>query len=778
MLPDNEVPPIAAAGNSANATITVHVNRDAKGNVIAASVTFDIDYTVTSNLTFTGLHIQNAPLAQNGAIVIDTGLSATNTVNVTTGSSRISRTVNYGTTDAAGVRSVTGLLATPENYYVNIRTTTNAGGFMRGQLQASRLLLRPILSPAFEVPAIPLDAEGAALVDIKVSRDPATGAVTSGTVIFEVDYRFPGAVTITGLHLHNAAAGVNGPIVIDSTINATDRAIVNVTRGHIFRIAEIDSSNTAGLTALTGLMADPSQFYINMHTTANPGGVIRGQLTKAVYVFFNLMTQAEEVPLSGSSGTANSMTYVRLDRDSTGNVVGGAISFNVNYNSNTGATNVTGLHIHNAKIGTNGSVVLNSGVTSLPIGAGGGSISRLVDVTGATLDFLRGLIENPELYYINIHTTEFPGGIIRSQMAKETYHFKANMRTANEVPPVTGVDTAATGWITARISRDANGVINSGTVTFDANFTNTGPITFTGFHIHHPGVAGVNASVVINTGLSGAAPFDSPSGNGNITRVVDVPSTNTAGLAALAALISAPDTAYVNLHTTQFPGGVVRSQMFPVINAVPQVAGGGDWTSSITISNPSTTASVQGILDLFQSSGAAFPDFVSDPNRTFLIPPSGSVTFNTTAEGVPLTVGFARIFSNGNVTVTSRYLSPFFTSATSAATTVTARSVSIPVSVATTSAVSNTGIALLANTAGTLQLSLLSPTGGAIAGGVRSIDVTPGQQIAGFVKDFLPAVTATSFTGNLTITIASGTFSALAEQFDGNLAPLTITSLP
>ena len=36
MLPDNEVPPIAAAGNSASATITVHVSRDGRGNISSA----------------------------------------------------------------------------------------------------------------------------------------------------------------------------------------------------------------------------------------------------------------------------------------------------------------------------------------------------------------------------------------------------------------------------------------------------------------------------------------------------------------------------------------------------------------------------------------------------------------------------------------------------------------------------------------------------------------------------------------------------------------------
>ena len=71
-----------------------------------------------------------------------------------------------------------------------------------------------------------------------------------------------------------------------------DTATADVTRGNIFRTVEIPSSNTAGIAALTGLFNDPTQFYVNMHTTVNPGGVIRGQLSRDEYAFFNLMTQA------------------------------------------------------------------------------------------------------------------------------------------------------------------------------------------------------------------------------------------------------------------------------------------------------------------------------------------------------------------------------------------------------------------------------------------------------------------------------------------------------
>ena len=777
MLPANEVQPIAAPGNSANATITVHVTRDDKGNVNAATVTFDIDYTIASALTFTGLHIHNAPSGQNGPVVIGTDISGTNNVSAAQGSGKITRVLNYAVTDTNGIRFVTGLLATPENYYVNIHTTANPGGFMRGQFQRTRLVLRPTMSSLQEVPPTSVAAQGAALVEVNVNRDPQTGAIISGTVTFDVDYSFPAPVTITGLHIHNGAAGANGPVVINTGTNATSTAVTNVTRGNIFRIVEINSSDTNGIAALNGLFADPTQFYINMHTTVNPGGAIRGQFSSNVYAFFNLMTQAEENPPTGATGTADSMTFIRLDRDTTGNVTGGAVTFNVAYNMGSAQT-FTGLHIHNGKMGTNGPVVLNTGIggtNPVVTGADGiGSITKDLSVssTDSGFDSLRGLVENPENYYINIHTTTFGGGIIRAQLAKETYHFKTNMSTANEVPPVTTSDTAATGWVTVKINRDKDGNLTGGSVTFDVNFTNTGAITFTGLHIHYPGVAGSNGPVTINTLIGGTATVDSTTGAGNITRVVNIDSSNPSGMATLNALITAPDTAYINIHSSQSPAGVARSQMLPVTNPVALVASGGDWLTGLTIRNTST-GTVQGIVDFFANSSTLMPAAVVDPNMSFLIPPSGSATIATFNKAA-FTEGFAKVFSNGSVAVDARFSHPVFSQGASSATTVTSRSVSVPVS-ATGS--TNTGIAIIAGSAGTLTLTLGGPFGVPIAGGSRTIDVAAGQQISSFVTELLPGAT-TPYSGTVTITTSAGTISVLACQFDGSITPVTVTALP
>jgi hypothetical protein len=789
MLPSNEVPPVTAAGTSGLVTVTVRVTRDATGNVNAATVVFDLNYTVGAATTFTGFHIHNAPAGVNGSVVIDTGLSANNSVSVAAGSGRLVRTVNYTTANAAQLASVTGLLATPENYYVNIHSTTNPGGLMRLQLQRNFTFFRPALSPLQENPPLPnLDAEAAALIEVRVNRDPTTGAIVSGVVTFDVDYRFANAVTLTGMHIHQGVVGQNGPIVIDSGINGSSRAISGATRGNVFRIAEIDSSNTSGLQALAGLLADPSQYYINMHTTDNPGGAIRGQLSADTYAFFNQMTGAEETPPINSSAFANSMTIARVTRDASGNITNGVVTFNAAFNMGA-ATTFTGWHIHNGKFGVAGGVVINTGLSGTnPVvdDDGIGSITRDVTVdgnNGTQLNALRGVIYNPESYYVNLHSTTFPNGIIRAQLVRETYHFKTAMSPANETPPITS-DANATGWVTVQISRDGtSGLINGGRVTFDVDHAVNGATTFTGLHIH-AGPAGVAGPVVINTGLGGGAnSVISGTGVGNITRVVNVLSTDTTQIAMLNTLINNPDQAYINLHTTTNPGGLMRSQMSPFVSNVAQAAGGGDWISSITVRNPSATASVHGIADFYQSVGRAMPDGITDPNISFFIPPSGSVTFNLHNKGT-LVAGFARIYSSGAVNVDTTYSNPAFSEPVQTSTGVGSL-VDLPIRVGTDLS-EDTGIALLNLTDATLLITVRDGLGRVLAS--SSIPAPAGAHISTFAREVLTPVFGAGgggmplpLTGTLTIqsfgSTGPGQIAVTAIQFDGAMTPVLVTAL-
>jgi uncharacterized protein (TIGR03437 family) len=50
-------------------------------------------------------------------------------------------------------------------------------------------------------------------------------------------------------------------------------------KGSLSIDVQITASNATALTALQDMVANPAGFYINLHTNANPAGVIRGQLT-------------------------------------------------------------------------------------------------------------------------------------------------------------------------------------------------------------------------------------------------------------------------------------------------------------------------------------------------------------------------------------------------------------------------------------------------------------------------------------------------------------------
>jgi len=126
------------------------------------------------------------------------------------------------------------------------------------------------LEPKQEVPRIKgLRAHADGNLTLDVTRD-TSGAITSGEAVFYFNYDFPGSVTVTGLHVHQGEKGENGPIVIDSGIAS-------------FTDADGDGNVTAVVTGvsptlLQAILAQPRGYYVNLHTSVNPGGAIRDQL--------------------------------------------------------------------------------------------------------------------------------------------------------------------------------------------------------------------------------------------------------------------------------------------------------------------------------------------------------------------------------------------------------------------------------------------------------------------------------------------------------------------
>ena len=137
--------------------------------------------------------------------------------------------------------------------------------------------------------------------------------------------------------------------------------------------------------------------------------------------------------------------------------------------------------------------------------------------------------------------------------------FVAQLSAANEVPPV--MNTESTGRGSARIrfdvARDAANNVTGATATIVVSLGNFPPgSTWTLAHIHS-GPAGVAGGVLVNTGLSPAAPVVLANGS-----VANQTFSNLAVTASVAnEIIKNPEAFYFNVHTLLNPAGAVRGQL-------------------------------------------------------------------------------------------------------------------------------------------------------------------------------------------------------------------------
>jgi hypothetical protein len=110
-------------------------------------------------------------------------------------------------------------------------------------------------------------------VKVALSGDQEVPAVTtaakgSGTVMIGDDMSVKGSITTTGVagtaaHIHMAAAGKNGPVIVPMTKSGD--------AGWTFAPdAKLNADQMKAFKA--------GDLYVNVHSAANPNGEIRGQL--------------------------------------------------------------------------------------------------------------------------------------------------------------------------------------------------------------------------------------------------------------------------------------------------------------------------------------------------------------------------------------------------------------------------------------------------------------------------------------------------------------------
>lgn len=190
----------------------------------------------------------------------------------------------------------------------------------------------------------------------------------------------------TGGHIHGPAApGANGPIIFNLAPSAT-------TTGAVIALNfAVTPQQVADLKA--GL------WYFNVHTAANPGGEIRGQI-RVDSPFIAYMDNNQEVPANAS--TARGYGAVSLNKAGTVAYVN-MIFLNLSGNATAG-------HVHSGRSGTNGAAVLDLTPPAVP---SGGSVDFIWNLSPTQATALR-----QGQFYLNVHTAANPGGEIRGQIQR------------------------------------------------------------------------------------------------------------------------------------------------------------------------------------------------------------------------------------------------------------------------------------------------------------------------------------------------------------------------
>lgn len=310
--------------------------------------------------------------------------------------------------------------------------------------------------PAGTTAAVPPET-----LTVTLTADQEVGSIVSGAIgtatlsLDRANATLSGTVSVDGVtptaaHVHTGAAGTNGSVLLNMTVNATGATLASST-----------------LTAAQLASLDAGELYVNVHSAANAAGEIRGQIGREVYT----------ASLTGSQET----TPVATAATGTGGLVLNPVT-----RALTGEISVSGLtpaaaHIHIGAFGSNGGIAVNLQDHG---GHGHYEVPAGTVLTEAQVASLRA----GELYF-NVHTAANAGGEIRGQIGRRV--LLATADGAQEVPPNGSAATGAGSIVYDPATRAVSGSLRL-----------TG-MTATAAHIH-TGVAGANGGIAVN--LAEAAP--------------------------------------------------------------------------------------------------------------------------------------------------------------------------------------------------------------------------------------------------------------------------------
>ena len=252
---------------------------------------------------------------------------------------------------------------------------------MRGHIvsRPAGVPLTTVLSGAAQHPAVITGAGGSGAFSLEGNE-----------LSFNVDYNnLSGAATAAHIHGPASTSGDAGVLVDLSPFNCAAVGSAGMFSGHVVLTAEQRNNMLAGLT------------YVNVHTSANQSGEIRGQIAP-VSMFAALTGNNQRNPTVETPATGSATLALVRDR----------LNMAASYRGLSSAANAAHIHGPAGFFGTGGVLAPLDGFNGGSFGVSG-SLSGAVPLV---ISDLLNLIDGQT--YINIHTTNNPSGEIRGQIMR------------------------------------------------------------------------------------------------------------------------------------------------------------------------------------------------------------------------------------------------------------------------------------------------------------------------------------------------------------------------
>lgn len=383
------------------------------------------------------------------------------------------------------------------NLYVNVHTADNPGGEIRGQvILSSGIGFNAALSGDQVNPAVTTDASG-------------TGSLTltDAGLVYQLTVQ---GLTISNAHFHIGEPGVNG----------------GVARGIM---SDFDGSTASGVWTKNDdqpltkeMMAEliKGNIYLNIHTPDNPGGEIRGQVNPNNGTGMIAKLNGDEVNPPVDSEATGTGSFVLTDE---------GLEFAISVEG----LEIANAHFHHNEIGVNGGVARS--LMDDFIGSSASGVWKSTDTQPFNDEMLAELLAGN--MYINVHTSNNPGGEIRGQvLVNSGTQLFARLNGDQANPPVT-TEASGTGSF----------ILTSEGLVFSIHVEG---LEIANAHIHHSGI-GVNGGVARSL-------LEDFSGNkaAGIWRSTDAQPLTEAMVSELLN-----GNLYVNVHTADNPGGEIRGQI-------------------------------------------------------------------------------------------------------------------------------------------------------------------------------------------------------------------------